>query len=92
MTRQSKTPYNVHNSYISSFTMKHDGFHLDFLATSLVHNGINHSTKSCKFTSYDDPSYWHLSAMKLKCHQCEEMVRHISGAKCGIDTNNLIII
>ncbi len=46
ITRQSKTHYNARNSYISSFTMKHDGFHLDLFVTSLVHNGINHSTKS----------------------------------------------
>jgi hypothetical protein len=46
ITRQSKTHYNAHNSYGSSFTMKHDGFHFNFFATSLIHNGINHSSKS----------------------------------------------
>jgi hypothetical protein len=25
--------------------------------------------------------------MKVECHQCEEMVLHIIGAKCGIHGN-----
>ncbi len=44
--RHSKTHHNAHNSYGTSSTMKRDGFHLGFFATSFVHNGINHSTKS----------------------------------------------
>lgn len=46
IVRQSKTNCDAHNVYGSSSTMKHGGFHLGFFATSLVHNGINHSIKS----------------------------------------------
>ncbi len=30
--------------------------------------------------------------MKIKCHQCESMVLHIVGAKCGIHRNKPVVI
>ncbi len=44
--RHSITHHNAYNSYGTSSTMKHDGFHLGLFATSFAHNEINNSTKS----------------------------------------------
>jgi hypothetical protein len=63
--RHSTTHHNAHNSYGTSSTMKRDGFHLGFFATSFARNGINHSTKSSQvcYIASDDPSNGHPSAM-----------------------------
>jgi hypothetical protein len=43
---ENKTHHNVHNSYGTSSTMKHEGFHLGLFLVSFVFKKINHSTKS----------------------------------------------
>ncbi len=43
---EKKIHHNAHNSYGTSLTMKHEGFHLGFFFISFVFKGLNHSTKS----------------------------------------------
>jgi hypothetical protein len=74
--------------------MKHDGFHFNFFATSLIHNGINHSTKSlqvCRLVmtqAFGTLVQWNSNAINVKSWYFTSVVPNVASIQITLLSSN----